>query len=155
MEICVRYKIWNLTIKDINSLHEQIIQNLDFWISKHIPKHPGGFWSLLVFLFINWWGELVFHGLTNLRLSLKSPFSGWTVLERTTQEFRKALVCCSSSVHCVDIEHPKLNYFDNLIKLDNICNVLGKFWSIYIGKCALFGWYTKFCFAKVHYKATW
>lgn len=30
---------------------------------------------------------LVFHGLTNLRLSPKSTFSGWTVLERTTEEF--------------------------------------------------------------------
>lgn len=42
-------------------------------------KPPGHFLS----------GEilLVFHGLTNLRLSPKSTFSGLTVLERTTEEF--------------------------------------------------------------------
>lgn len=28
----------------------------------------------------------MFHGLTNLRLSPKSTFSGWTVLERTTED---------------------------------------------------------------------
>lgn len=46
----------------------------------------GLFWCSLSLIC---WGELAFHGLTNLRLSLKSPFSGWTVLERTTQELKQ------------------------------------------------------------------
>lgn len=64
--------------------------------NQNMSQHcPGRFWSFLVFVLINCWGELAFHGLTNLRLSLKSPFSGWTVLERTTQEFKKDVACCS------------------------------------------------------------
>lgn len=72
---------------------QQVIQNLG--AGTKFQHSPGRFGLFLVFLLILCWGELAFHGLTNLRLSLKSPFSGWTVLERTTQDLKRDRMCCS------------------------------------------------------------
>lgn len=58
---------------------------------------PGQLWSLRGSLKLCR-GELAFHGLTNLRLSPRPPFSGGTVLERTTREVRRDWTSSSRSV---------------------------------------------------------